>query len=362
MKRFDEPPGREEPVQYIYLNEISNRINRWKTHLPKVKPFYAIKSNPDQRIVETTLKHHIGYDCASKSELEKILNLGVTTDRIIYANPYKQPDFIQYAIENGVYRMTFDSIYELDKIAEMDPERKSKLVLRMKVDNGKSSVISFSEKFGADKDEAEEILKYAKSLKLDVIGLSFHVGSMCYDPSVFEKSIIICSHIFEIAKSMGYRFNFLDIGGGFSDKTFESCAKIINESLEKHFGDETEVIAEPGRFICESSVDIFCRVIGKSFKGGKFHYIVNDGVYNSFVSVMYDLRVPEPEILKPYMEDCYPTIIWGNTCDSLDCIVRNLYLQELNIGDWLAFREYGAYGQPCEGFNGFKLTEKIYIE
>jgi ornithine decarboxylase len=361
MKKFDEPPGREEPVQIVYLNEISNRIQRWKTSLPNVKPYYAIKSNPDNRIIETTLSHNIGYDCASKNEIKKILDLGVDPSRIIYANPYKQPDFIKFALDSNVIRMTFDSIYELNKIADIDKDRRSELVLRMKVDNGKSSIISFSEKFGAEKNDAEDILNHAKNLGLNVIGLSFHVGSMCYDPLVFEESLRICSDVFKVADRLGMSFNFLDIGGGFSGKTFESCAEVISSSLEKWFSEDVEIIAEPGRFICESSIDVYCRVIGKSFKGGKFHYIINDGVYGSFVSVMYDARIPEPEVLKKYHEDAFETIIWGNTCDSMDCILRDLYMQELEIGDWLVFREYGAYGQPCEGFNGFGLTEKLYV-
>ncbi len=258
--------------------------------------------------------------------------------------------------------MTFDSIYELEKIAEIDDERKSELVIRLKVDKGKSSVISFSEKFGAEKEDIKSILEAAKSLNLKIIGVSFHVGSMCYDPTVFDSSLRICRDVFDEAKEMGFNLEFLDIGGGFTNKTFDDCALVINSAIDRYFDDGTQIISEPGRFICESSTDIFCKVIGKSKKGGKFHYVVNDGVYNSFVSVIYDARIPEPEILKPFVEEFYPSIIWGNTCDSLDCIIRDIYVQELNIGDWLVFRNYGAYGQPCEGFNGFQLTEKIYIK
>lgn len=362
MKKFDEPPQREEPVQVVYLNEISNRIEKWKGLLPRVKPFYAIKSNPDSKIVETTLKHNIGYDCASKKEIKTILDLGVTPDRMIYANPYKQPDFIKYAIDNGVYRMTLDSVYELEKIAEIDVERKTQLILRLKVDSGQSSVISFSEKFGATKEVVLDILWRAKELNMNFIGVSFHVGSMCYEPKIFESSLKFCRDIFDTAEVVGYDFKFLDIGGGFSGPTFEECARVINRSLDFLFGElGIEIIAEPGRFFCESSTDIYCRVIGKSIKNGKFHYVLNDGVYNSFVSVIYDARSPIPEILKPYDDVAHPTVIWGNTCDSIDCIGKSYYLQELEIGDWLVFREYGAYGQPCEGFNGFELTEKIYL-
>jgi diaminopimelate decarboxylase len=291
-----------------------------------------------------------------------MLSRGITPDRIIYANPYKQPDFVSYALEQGIYRMTLDSVYELEKIAELDPERRAQLVIRLRVDAGTSSIISFAEKFGATEEEALQIIRRAKELGMQVIGTSFHVGSMCYDAKIFESSIEFCKSIFSQAAEIGYAMHLVDIGGGFSGETFADCANHINKAIDQHFsGTDVEFIAEPGRYVCESAIDIYCRVIGKSRKRGYFHYIINDSIYNSFVSKMYDARSLEPCVLKPFEEAAHISIIWGNTCDSLDCITRDIYIQELHIGDWLVFRNYGAYGQPCEGFNGFKLTQKIYL-
>lgn len=71
-------------------------------------------------------------------------------------------------------------------------------------------------KFGCNPiTEAPELLKTAQSLDLNIVGVSFHVGSGCKDPPVFRKAIATCSKIFELAEMYGYKMNLLDLGGGY---------------------------------------------------------------------------------------------------------------------------------------------------
>ena len=55
----------------------------------------AVKCNTDHEVLRLLAKLGANFDCASKSELKSILDLGVSPDRIIYANPCKQPSFIR---------------------------------------------------------------------------------------------------------------------------------------------------------------------------------------------------------------------------------------------------------------------------
>ncbi len=50
-----------------------------------------------------------------------MLDLGVTPDRIIYANPSKKLSNLKYAVEMGVETMTFDCDAELLKIQKECP-------------------------------------------------------------------------------------------------------------------------------------------------------------------------------------------------------------------------------------------------
>jgi ornithine decarboxylase len=45
--------------------------------------------------------------------------------------------------------------------------------------------------------------------------------------------------------------------------------------------------------------------------------------------------------------------VWGPTCDGLDCILTTVELPELETGDWLIFKNMGAYTMAAATtFNG----------
>lgn len=49
----------------------------------------------------------------------------------------------------------------------------------------------------------------------------------------------------------------------------------------------------------------------------------------------------------------YTSSIWGPTCDGLDCITEKTELPELYDGDWLVFKDMGAYTMSASTtFNG----------
>ena len=77
------------------------------------------------------------------------------------------------------------------------------------------SLCAFGFKFRAPLVTVPGLLTKAKELNLDVIGVSFHVGSGCYDPSVYTDAIVRARAVFNMGKDAGYTFSLLDIGGGF---------------------------------------------------------------------------------------------------------------------------------------------------
>ena len=58
----------------------------------------------------------------TQSEIEQILQLGISPTRIIYANPCKQISYLEYAKQNNVDLTTFDDEYELYKVKEVYPD------------------------------------------------------------------------------------------------------------------------------------------------------------------------------------------------------------------------------------------------
>lgn len=57
----------------------------------------------------------------------------------------------------------------------------------------------------------------------------------------------------------------------------------------------------------------------------------------------------------------YTSSLWGPTCDGLDCISEKTELPELNVGDWLIFRDMGAYTiSAATTFNGMAKPACYY--
>lgn len=93
--------------------------------------------------------------------------------------------------------------------------RRFRLILRFKCDDFVSDRVMGS-KFGCDAvAEAPALMNLAHSLKLNIVGVSFHIGTNCLSPGAFKKAIFIAHNLFKLGDSIGFHMHILDIGGGF---------------------------------------------------------------------------------------------------------------------------------------------------
>ena len=193
-----------------------------------------------------------------------MLGLGVVPPRIIFANPCKATSFIRHAAKANVEMMTFDNSDELYKIARSFPT--AKLIIRIHTDDTKA-LCRLNLKFGASLLAVPNLLAKAKELGLNVIGVSFHVGSGCFDSSAFVDAIRRSRAVFDMGKEAGYEFSMLDIGGGFEDATFDATALTISGAINTYFPDRKEtglrIIAEPGRYFVSKAFSLATNVIAR---------------------------------------------------------------------------------------------------
>lgn len=302
--------------------------------------------------------------------------------------------------------MTFDNADELYKIARAHP--RTKCIIRILTDDSKS-LCAFGIKFGAPLTTVPGLLAKAKELNLDVIGVSFHVGSGCYDPSVYMDAIMRARAVFDMGKEVGYMFKLLDVGGGFEDSLFEQAAVVLTQAIDRHFPDRQniKIIAEPGRFYVSKAFRLAANIIARRApltgtsssqeQGGSvssddpvvmcmssYHFSVslppqsfclnsldyiNDGVYGAFNCILFDHQVVHPYVLSlngsfhiSASEPTHVSSVWGPTCDSIDCVSAKTELpRALQVGDWLGFDNMGAYTIcAASQFNGFELSNVIY--
>jgi ornithine decarboxylase len=373
----------------FYIMDLANvqrLYDAWHTAMPRVTPFYAVKCSPMKEVVDLLVANGCGFDCASANEIQLALDAGVSQENIIFAHPAKRPTDIRFARDKNVKKTTFDSAIELEKIKKWHPN--ADCVLRIRADDPEAG-ISFGIKYGASPDEYEPLIKKCVELGLNLVGVSFHVGSLARSGAAFNAAITQARVAFDCAKTLGFHLTFLDIGGGFTGR-FNSNGVVqsmvgdipanINEALEEHFGDkspfkDTKVVAEPGRYFAEASMHLCCHVHSVRNRddgagGDAFcDYLISDGLYGSFNCVVYDGAKPRAWLLPsptlpPLETNLIRSTVFGPTCDSMDCVFKDVMLPQLRVGDWMLFPNFGAYTLAgATNFNGIMAAEPkiIYV-
>jgi len=64
---FLEDNRSEQAFYVIDLGELTSSLEKWHNLLPMVKPYYAIKCNPNPVILEALASLGINFDCASEN-------------------------------------------------------------------------------------------------------------------------------------------------------------------------------------------------------------------------------------------------------------------------------------------------------
>lgn len=361
----------DESFVIIDLGDIIRQYNKWEELLPRIKPYYAIKCNPSSIIIELLNKLGCNFDTASRNEILKVINLGVDPKNIIFANPCKPVDFIKFSRSNDIDLLVVDSEYELHKIKLYHPE--AKILIRIKTDDSKSKC-KFNIKFGLELEQVKPLLILSNILAINIVGVSFHVGSGCQDANVYNKALSDTKEVFKIAEDLNIKMDIIDIGGGFpgtndNNITFEDIVLVINKSIDELFYDKLDqikFIAEPGRYFVASSHTLVCSIINKKEyienDEKKYIYYISDGLYGTFSGLMFDYAKVELLPFNERNEKRYSSIVFGPTCDSLDIVSKDCQLPSLAIGESIIIKNIGAYSIASgTEFNGFPKPDEYFI-
>jgi ornithine decarboxylase len=222
-------------------------------------------------------------------------------------------------------------------------------------------------------DRAGDLLRAARSLSLDVRGLSFHLGSQCEDPDAFGPVLESVRRIYDADRKGGGDLDTLDIGGGppapyrepAEIASLPDYLSVVKGHLDAHFGDlPLRVLAEPGRALVADAVTAIVRVVGRSVRGGVPWYFIDDGIYGTFSDRDAD-RCPYPVLAEAAggrpLAAC---VLAGQTCDSLDLVWEGRHLPaDLEVGELLLVPSVGAYTHvSATTFNGYEPPAVVAVD
>jgi len=352
------------PMLAISRAVLRAQLERFRKALPRVEPFYAMKANPCAAVLKTLAQAGAGFDVASLAEMEAALAAGAPPERLIFANTIKPARAISAAAARGISLMTFDSEYELDKIAERSPG--ARVIVRIKVPNV-GSIVELSLKFGVDPADAISLLIKAHKLGLRPAGVSFHVGSQCTRVENYIEALETAAIIVRDARLKQVPCGIVDIGGGFpirhfddEDDPFDPAAGVIAREIDRLFDANVRLIAEPGRFIAGPAGTLVMRVVGKAIRENKHWYYLDDGVYGALSGIVFDHAKYQFKVARNGRTQL--STLAGPTCDSLDIIARGEELPELELGDIVYAENAGAYSlASATNFNGLEPAKAVLV-
>lgn len=108
--------GKETPFLVVDLEIIKQKYVELTNCFPKAKVHYALKANPGQPVIDLLRDLGSNFDCASMFELSKVLDSGVSPDRVSYGNTIKKAAHVKWAYEQGIRLFATDSKADLQKI------------------------------------------------------------------------------------------------------------------------------------------------------------------------------------------------------------------------------------------------------
>jgi ornithine decarboxylase len=347
----------------ISRSVLRSGLDRFRQALPRVEPFYAVKANSHPEVIKTMVAGGASFDVASIAEMRAVLSAGAKPSRLIFANTIKPAESIAEAARRGVRMMTFDSEYELDKIAEHAGG--AEVLVRIKVSNV-GSIVELSLKFGVEPADAIGLLIKAHKLGLKPKGVSFHVGSQCTRVENYIEALEMAAIIVRDSRLKQIPLEIVDIGGGFPIRHFDGepdpfdpLAKVVRKEIDRLFDANVRLIAEPGRFLVGPSAVLVMSVIGKAIRENKHWYYLNDGVYGSLSGLVFDHAKYQFKVLRDGRTQL--STLAGPTCDSFDIITRGEEMPELEIGDIVYVQNIGAYSvASATNFNGLPIAKVVF--
>ena len=362
----------ETPFVLFNLDLLRRKYLELKELFPYAKVYYAVKANPAVEVLKVLAELGSNFDVASIYELDRVLSLGVSPDRISYGNTIKKPGHIRYAYEKGVRLFASDSKHDLCNLSKEAPG--SRVFIRILVEGGESADWPLSRKFGCHPDLAADLILYAMKLNLTPCGVSFHVGSQQREIGNWNSALVKVRYIFDFLESQGIKMNLINMGGGFPasyisrTSPMEMYASEISRFLREDFSERPEILLEPGRSLAADPGILVTEVVLIAEKAhlavDKWLYL-DAGKFNGLIETM-DESIKYPLYSEAAGKDCTDFVIAGPTCDSQDVIYenfRNPLPDGIKAGDRVYFLSAGAYTASYASveFNGFKPIPVYFI-
>ena len=372
---------------YYYDSGLLRRTVSYVSALSRqygIEVHYAIKANPEEKILRTISSSGIGADCVSGNEIVKAVRCGFKPSSILFAGVGKTDDEIRTALKVGIGAFNCESIQELRIISEIAGKMGMVAPVSLRINPGidahthKYITTGLQEnKFGIDPEDIDEATSVIKSSPwLDFKGVQFHIGSQILGvKEIFGLECKKASELVALVESKGLHVGSIDLGGGLGvdydepDENpipdFGEWFKTIAENLSCREG--RTICVEPGRALVAQCGTLVTRVIYIK-PGSVRNFMILDGGMNDLIRpALYGAWHKIENLSAHYLRgnDEKDTVydVVGPVCESADVFGTDRLLRESFRGDLVAIRSAGAYGSAMSSsYNLRRGAKAVYSD
>lgn len=346
-----------EPPCFVFDEDIlCDRIKALQARLPEnAELCYAIKANP---FLIRPMDQIMGkYEVCSPGELEICQKYHVAPEKIVFSGVNKRKEEIAEALRYGVGVVTLESMQQYRYVKELAVQSGEKVRVIPRLTSGAQ--------FGINAEEIEQIVcECLDSPFITVAGVHYFTGTQKKKmEKILEEAQFLLSFVGDLEKRFNTHLEILEFGAGLAVPYFEgddfegefeafrSLANFVGTS-----GKAYRWTLELGRYLAASCGYYVTQVVDTKCNQGKYFCLVDGGIHHvNYYGQNMAMRVPEilhvkngnaePGGLKQEWTVC------GSLCTFADILVRKKAFVDLREGDWLVFKNIGAYA----------VTEAIYL-
>ena len=351
------------PTYVFDIDELKKRIIKISDILGKnINLCYAMKANP---LLIDSMKTSVGkFEVCSPGEFAICEREQIEMDRIVLSGVNKEKSDIEHVMDDckGVGIYTVESLNQFALLNECASKRKIIISVLLRVTSGNQ--------FGLDESMIEQLIADRAQYKyIDFKGIQCYSGTQKKKISQIEKEIDwldgICDNL---QKKYGYEVKELEYGPGLPISYFEPDTDNDNLDMLQQFSDKLddirnkyEITLEMGRFMVATCGIYLSRIADLKTNNCQNYCIIDGGINHlNYYGQTMAMKFPKTDFVPMNTTDISENVenegvapwnICGSLCTVADVIVKNLPLDNAQIGDMIIFYNVGAYS----------VTEGIYL-
>ena len=353
LKNVIEQYGQRTPMYLFNTDELRKRAANIREMMPENGEIcYAIKANPFVAASLQELVHR--YEVCSPGELQICKAKKIPGEKIVFSGVNKRREEVQEAIAYGVHMLTAESQSQLMDINECAGRSGKKVAVLLRLTGGNQ--------FGMDEATIEKIIEKRDIYKaIEIKGIHYFSGTQKKRDKIGKEMEYLLEFANRLEEKYAFTLEIMEYGPGmpvpyFEGEDFEADLETFQAFAEEIQKADKKIrwVIELGRYIAASCGYYCTKVVDVKENDGKNYCIVDGGINHvNYYGQNMAMRVPLIEHISFWHEggEEKEWTICGSLCTTADVLVRKTIRSGLQIGDYLVFRNIGAYA----------VTEGIYL-